>query len=125
MQKMFSKIRNQHGSFQIEACTFILGLVGVLYAILIPQWRAHIAYIRRHGGSNEAVWIANFLWLGSPIALSILVGLVTALFRKRKYQEKISKSFFGLFIVSLGAVSLACIAILIIAFVVWLILELF
>jgi hypothetical protein len=124
MHKMCSNIRNQHGSFK-PGCLISLASVGIFCAILIPQWRAHVDRIREHGGSTEAVWIANLLWLGSPIALSILVGLVTALFRKRNYQEKNSESYFELIIVSLGATSLALSAIFIIVGVVMLILKLF
>jgi len=85
MQKIFSKIRNQHGSLQI-GCLLSFASVGIFLAILIPQWMAHIDRIRERGGSTQEVWIASVLLLGSPIALTILVGWVIALLEKRKDQ---------------------------------------
>jgi len=124
MQKIFSKIRNQHGSLQI-GCLLSFASVGIFLAILIPQWMAHIDRIRERGGSTQEVWIASVLLLGSPIALTILVGWVIALLEKRKDREKISESYFDLMIVSLGVTSFALTAIAIILALVILIVNLF
>ena len=115
MQKIFSKIRNQHGSLQI-GCFLSFAFVGIFIAILIPQWSHYVDRIRDRGGSTEEVWIASVLLFGSPIALTILVGWVIALLEKRKDGEKISDSYFDLMIVSLGVTSFALTAIAIILY---------
>lgn len=81
MQKLFSKIRNQNGRQDAEGLILIAS-VGILAAILVPNLITHVEAIKGRGGPNEAVWIACFLWLGSPFVMSALAGLVTALFRK-------------------------------------------
>ena len=95
MQKIFSKIRNQHGSLQI-GCLLSFASVVIFLAILIPQWSHYVDRIRDRGGSTEEVWIASVLLFGSPIALTILVGWVIALLEKRKDGEKISDTYFDL-----------------------------
>lgn len=124
MQKIFSKIRNQNGRQDAEGLIFIAS-VGILFAILIPNSISHVDTIRERGGPNDAVWIAYLLWLGSPFVMSALAGLVTALFRKWKNQEKISENFLGASILSLCAISGVLFAVFIIFKMVKLILRFF
>lgn len=124
MPKIISKIRCQNGRQDAEVFLLIAS-VGILAAILLPNWIAHVNTIRARGGPNEAVWIACFLWLGLPLVMSALAGLVNALFRKWKYQEKISENFLLASLVSLGAISGILLAVFIIFIVVKLILRFF
>jgi len=120
MQKMFSKIKNQHGSHQLGCLLILLSPVGIFLAILIPQWSHYVDRIRDRGGSTEEVWIASILLFGSPIALTVLVGWVIALLDKRKDREKICEGYFDLMIVSLGVTSFALSATaIILGLVIW------
>jgi hypothetical protein len=124
MREIFSNIRNQNGRQDAEVL-IVIASVGILAAILVPNLIAHVKAIRARGGPNEAVWIACFLWLGSPFVMSALAGLVNALFRKWKYQEKISENFLFASLMSLSAISGILLAVFIIFVVVKLILRFF